>query len=269
MNKYLVRFKNDIDRIIMEYNYDNNIAHLLYIIIPAFMVKYKNREKLIMDTFRNTPIIISNKDNKNVNAFYSSILKRDNDRVYTTKYIIINNYDKISLVNLLDSLVHEYNHAVNSYLKEVKIIDDVIYVRTGLTHIKYNYSNLKCIEKEKSYILEEIINTRQTEDIIDIIKNYKDSDLDIINNIIYAVNSETNKNYESRAYYLETRSLINLLNNKTFIYTLEILSIEGNIDDIETWFNEIMVDKNSYQNLILKLNKLINLEEKLEKAKFF
>ena len=269
MKNYLIRFKNDIDKLIMEYNYDSNIAHLMYIIIPAFMIKYKNREKLIMDTFKNTPIIISNKDSKNINAFYTSILKRDNDKVYTTKYVIINNYSKLSLVNLLDSLIHEYNHAINSYLKEIEIIDNIIYVRTGLTHIKYNYDSLKCIEKEKSYILEEIINTKQTENVIDIIKNYKDTDFDMINNVIYAINNETSKHYESRAYYLETKALMNLLSNKTFIYTLENLRIEGNIADIEVWFDEIMGNKNSYQNLIYKLNKLVILEEKLEYTKYF
>ena len=91
----------------------------------------------------------------------------------------------------------------------------------------------------------------------------------MINNVIYAINNETSKHYESRAYYLETKALMNLLSNKTFIYTLENLRIEGNIADIEVWFDEIMGNKNSYQNLIYKLNKLVILEEKLEYTKYF
>lgn len=258
-----------IDEIADNNNYDNNIRHLLYLIIPAFITKYTYKDKLIIDVFKNTPIIIKNEDTKYVNAFYTSIPKFDGDKIVTTKYVVINNYRDNSLIRLLDSLVHEYNHAVNSYLKEIVVKDNIVYIRTGLTYITYDKNSLKSIDKLPSYILEEVINTRQTEDIIDIIKNYKDNDIESINNTIYAINIETNDNYESKAYYLETRILMKLLTNSTFIYTLENLRMEGNIDDIEKWFNDITGIKNSYNDLIVYLNRIIELEYKVSEIKHF
>ena len=270
MNKELInRYINIINSISITNNYDNNIKHLLYLIIPAFITKYKYKEQLILDVFKNTPIIISNKEEKYINAYYTSIPRKIDNNIATQKYIIINNYNKISLITLLDSLVHEYNHAINSYKNEILIKNNTIYIRTGLTYITYYKDNLKPKEKLPSYILEEIINTKQTETIIDLIKNYQDKSNDIINNTIYAINNETNKNYNSNAYYLETNILKPLLTNKTFIYTLESLRLEGQIDDIESWFNNITNIKNSYQTLINDLNKLIELEKQLTKTKLF
>ena len=270
MNKDLVmRYMEVVDDISVKYNYDNNIKHLLYLIIPAFIVKYNNRSKLIVDTFMNIPIIKSNKDDKYVNAFYASIPEKSENDIITKKYIILNNYNKVSLITLLDSLVHEYNHAINSYLKEVSVKDQVIYVRTGLTYITYDMNTLKSIKKLPSYILEEVINTRQTEEIIDIIKNYNDTSIETINNTIYSINGETKHDYESKAYYLEAKILNKLLSNKTFIYTLENLRIEGNIEDIEKWFNDITGIKDSYNSLINNLNKIIELENKLINIKHF
>ena len=62
---------------------------------------------------------------------------------------------------------------------------------------------------------------------------------------------------------------MNLLTNNTFIYTLENLRIEGNIDDIEIWFNNITGIKDSYNIIIKKLNKIMELENKLANIKHF
>lgn len=265
INKYIPIINN----ISLKYNYDNNIKHLLYLIIPAFITKYKHKEQLITNTFKNIPIIIKNEKNNYINAYYTSIPTYTNNNITTNKFIIINNYQKISLINLLDSLIHEFNHAINSYQKEINIKDNILHLRTGLTYITYSLPNLTPKEKLPTYILEEIINTKQTESIINLIKNYQDKSHDFISNIIYALNNETNSNYTSNAYYLETHILSKLLSNKTFIYTLENLRIEGNIEDIEPWFNNITNIKDSYNTLINKLNKIINLETKLTTTKFF
>ena len=47
------------DEITKNYNYPENIRHLLYIIIPAFIIKYNlENERIIIDTFKNIPIIM-------------------------------------------------------------------------------------------------------------------------------------------------------------------------------------------------------------------
>ena len=104
-----------IDQISDKYNYDDNLRHLLYIIIPAFIIKYgfKN-EKLILNTFKDIQIINSDKEDKYIKAYYSSKIRVINGEYSTIKFMVIQNYNKISLVSLLDNLVHEYNHLLQS-----------------------------------------------------------------------------------------------------------------------------------------------------------
>ena len=72
-NLVIQREKTIIDQISDMYNYDSNIRHLLYIIIPAFIIKYGvQKEKLIIDTFKQVRIISSDKQSEMVKAYFSS-----------------------------------------------------------------------------------------------------------------------------------------------------------------------------------------------------
>ena len=263
-NSIIEREKDFIEEICNKYNYDDNISHLLYLMIPAFIIKYgSSKEKLIQDTFRNIRIISSNKENSIVKAYYSSIPKIINNEIKTTKCMVIQNYNKIGLVDLLDNLVHEFNHAINSYLNEVRETSNYIYLRTGLTYRIYD-KDLKFIKKDPSYILEEIINTKQTSDIINIIK-----DFDSTNNTIYALNAETSNKYNSNSYYLQSYVCREILNNRTFYNTLEKLRLTGEIYDIAPWFDDISGKKGTYKELINSLNEIYDLELKYTKRKLF
>ena len=62
MNSNLIieRELKSIDKISDLYGYDSNIRHLLYIIIPAFVIKYGiSKEKLILKTFKEIRILKS------------------------------------------------------------------------------------------------------------------------------------------------------------------------------------------------------------------
>ena len=49
-NVIIEKEKEFIDNVSNQYNYDSNIRHLLYIIIPAFVIKYGiQKEKLILN----------------------------------------------------------------------------------------------------------------------------------------------------------------------------------------------------------------------------
>ena len=139
---------------------------------------------------------------------------------------------------------------------------DFCSLRTGLSKTKYSLKEAKIVEKNKSYVLEEIINSKQTEEIINIISNLKTND-EIMNNTIYAVKNSINGNYVSPAYFSLKYYCQKLLDNKTFLLTLENLRIDGNIDDIEYWFNDIC---NDYKSLI---NTLYELKEIQNKKGFF
>ena len=271
MNSNLIieREKEFIDKISDLYNYDSNIRHLLYIIIPAFIIKYGTPyEKLILDTFKNTRIISSNKESKRVLAYFSSNPKLINKEYKTSKYMVIENYDKISLVDLLDNLVHEFNHAINSYNNEIKVTKKYLLLRTGLTYRVYKKDDLSFIKKDESFILEEIINTKQTEDIINIIKEFK-LDKREFDTTIYAINSETNHTYNSNSYYLQSYICKKILVNKTFIRTLEKLRLTGDIYDINKWFDDIVGRDGSYKELISLLHKVYNLEIEYSNKKYF
>ena len=268
-NIIIEKEKEFIDKISDEYNYDSNIRHLLYLIIPAFIIKYGiNKEKLILNTFKDIKIISSNEDTKYVKAYYSSKPRLIDNEYKTIKFMVIQNYNKISLVDLLDNLVHEFNHAVNSYINEIRITKNYIYLRTGLTYRVYKKEGIKFVRKDKSYILEEIINTKQTEDIINIIKEFKNENREI-SNTIYAINSETNHKYNSNSYYLEGYICRKILQNKTFIRTLENLRINGEVYEIKDWFNNITGKNNSYEELINLLNEISDLEIEYANKKYF
>lgn len=264
-NRIIEREKEFIEKISDKYNYDSNIRHLLYIIIPAFIIKYGlDKEKLILNTFENIRITNSSKKDDRVLAYYISVPIIIDNKYITKKNMVIQNYNNISLINLLDNLVHEFNHAVNSYLNEIKETKNYLYIRTGLTNRIYKKDNLSFIKKEDSYILEEIINTKQTNDIINIIKTF-DND----NDTIYAINSETENKYNSNSYYLQSYITKEILNNRTFISTLENLRLNGEISEIEKWFDDIIGEKDSYKEFIKELREIHDLEIEYSNRKIF
>ena len=247
-----------VDEISLKYNYPDNIKHLLYVILPAFVIKY-NKEHFIINCLNNIPIIITGKEDPKIQALYISYPYLE-ETVKTKKAIYLNRYNNIPFLQLLDNLIHELNHAINSYQNEIILDKDYFYLRTGLTKTKYSLKEFKIIDKNRSYVLEEIINSKQTETIINIISNLE-SNNEIIKNTIYAVKNSINGDYISPAYYSLKYYCKKLLDNKTFLLTLENLRINGNIDDIEYWFDGIYGEK-GYQNLINNLYELKELQNK-------
>ena len=268
-NLVIEKEKAFIDQISDRYEYDDNMRHLLYIIIPAFVIKYgiKN-ESLILNTFRDIRIIKSEKQDKYVKAYYSSHPVYENGEYSTVKFMVIQNYNKISLIDLLDNLVHEFNHAVNSYRDEIRVTKNYIYLRTGLTYRVYKKDPLSFVRKDPSYLLEEIINTKQTEEVINIIKSFDFENRDI-SNTIYAINNETDHKYNSNSYYLESYACKQILENRTFINTLANLRLVGEVFNITKWFDDITGQEGSYKELISLLNRIYDLEKEYIDRKLF
>ena len=268
-NLIIEKEKDFIDQISDKYEYDDNIRHLLYIIIPAFIIKYgMKNEKLILNTFRDIRIVKSDKQEKYVKAYFSSRPVYINGEYSTVKYMVIQNYSKISLIDLLDNLVHEFNHAVNSYREEIRVTKNYVYLRTGLTYRVYKKDPISFVRKDSSYLLEEIINTKQTEEVINIIKSF-DGDNRNISNTIYAINNETDHKYNSNSYYLESYSCKQILENRTFINTLANLRLVGDVYNINEWFDDIIGKEGTYKELIELLNVMYNLEYEYSEKKIF
>lgn len=263
--------KVSIDNLNMKFRYPENIGHLLHLIIPAFILKYGlSAEHKILRIFESVPILIRDEHNEREQAFYTSIPRLQDGHIVTDKVIVLQNYQNIPLMSLLDNLVHEYNHAVNSFENEIMDQGDTFTLRTGICHIHYNKKTMQVIRKDDDYILEEIINTKQTEEIIDIIHSFRTIPLsNTIAATLYAIDSSISGSYTSNAYGLQSYLCKELMKNRTFLATFSSLRFSGNIDDMDSWFDQIIGKKGSYKRFIAILIRTTKLEQEYEKTVFF
>ena len=272
LNELFEYCKKIVDNNLDIYNYNSDIKHLLYVIIPSFIIKYgiENKNKII-NTFESVPIIINNKEEKILQAYYVSIPLMLSDKIITRKQIVLNYYSTKSLMELIDNIIHEYNHAVNSMTNELKWDDEYIYVRAGLTYVKYNKINYLDSGKDDSYILEEIINTKQTEELVNIINSFNNYEINdtIISNALYSINNFINDKYTSEAYLFQSSICLELMNNNTLMSVLSNMRFVGTVDDIPYYFDNITGENGSYNRLIKILNDSVRLEEDFSKVKFF
>jgi len=274
VNVFLNKYISFTERVSTKYNYDVNIKHVLYLIVPAFVLKYGiDDEKKILNCFENIPIHVSGITDLNTTAYFRRRVLYDNDKYYTVKEVVLNNYDNISLLELIDNIVHEFNHAVNSIINEVSWDNENVIIRTGISHVYYSKDDItKFIKKSKDVTLEEIINTKQTEDIINIINSFNKYKIDNneFSNMLYALRHDIgNEEYVSNAYYLQSFICKELMKNKTFIPTIETLRFKGNVSDISSWFDSITGIEGSYNRLITLLDDILCGEQELTKVKWF
>ena len=273
INNFLEKYISFVDRISIKYNYQDNIRHLLYLIVPGFVIKYGvSNETLILKCFEEVIIYISGTEDQVVTASFNRKLFKSGDLYTTNKYVVINEYKKANLTNLIDSIVHEYNHAVNSINNEISYDDKYIKLRTGLSYLVYDKKTLKFVSKSKESYLEEVINTEQTEEIINIINsfgNYKISNVEF-SNMLYALRNEIKSSaYISDAYYFQSYICDNLMKNKTFIPTISNLRFKGFIESIPELFDDVIGRAGSYMYFCSLLEEIYNLEIKYSKATFF
>ena len=275
INELLNRYINFVENISYKYNYDSNIKHVLYIIVPSFVLKYNIRnERIILKLFEETKIIINSKEDDYAVASFNRSFIKTNNNYEINKSILLNLFNKVSLIELVDSLVHEFNHGINSINNETYIDDNYIYLRSGVIYTKYNKETLSIIDnKEKYIILEEVLNTKETEEIINIIlslnKYLDEIDNNEICNMLHALKIEIGDTYISNSYILQSLMAKELTKNKTFSSTLNSLRFSGNINNIEDWFDNITGLKNSYNDLCNKLTDVADLEKKYLKEKYF
>lgn len=277
INEFLNKYVSFTDRICEQNNYPNNIRHVLYLIIPAFIIKYGLKyENMIMGCFEKVKIYISEKEDNVCTAYFTRSLHQNGEGIspkyYTDKAVVLRQYHSASLIDMLDNVIHEFNHAVNSMINEIKYDDKTVSIRTGLAYLSYDVNDLLHLkEKSKDLTLEEIINVKQTEDIINVLRSFANYEItnEEFNNAFYSIKQSINGEYTSNAYYLQSFICKELMKNKTFIPTIENLRLNGNVDDIASWFDNVTGEEGSYGKLTSLLQKILEEEEKLEKTKLF
>lgn len=270
INQLLEEEKDFCNNLSDKYQYPSNIMHLLYVIVPAFILKYGIQYKHLLEKcFDSVPIIIHDQQDKIYQAYYFSRPEWRNGSIICTKGIILKNYRNINLMQLLDNLIHEFNHAINSIQNEIQIRDCVL-VRTGIIYHYFDLETLRFLKQGEEVVIEEVINTRQAELIIDIIRsftNYIITDASI-QNTIYSIFHSTDS-YQSNSYLLETHICRELLQSKTFFSTLEILRFNGRIEDIHSFFDSIVDKEGSFLSLSRCLFHSLNLQKELMNIKWF
>jgi len=274
INEFLNKYINFVDDISFKYKYEENIRHLLYIVIPAFVIKYGiNNENVVLKCFENVRIHISKIENKVITASFNRVLKKNSSGCYyTDKHISLNDYKNASLTGLLDSIIHEYNHAMNSINNEITYDDKFIKVRTGLSFLIYDKQTLKFVKKSKEIFLEEIINTEQTEEIMNIINSFNDFNIHNVefNNMLFALKNEIKGDkYISNAYYFQSFICEALMKNKTFTPTMSNLRFKGFVESIPSLFDDVIGKEGSYFHLCKLLEEIYDLEIKYSKSLFF
>lgn len=265
INFFVDRYYDFINNVSKKYNYSDNITHLIKLLLIVFVIKYDiKNEKVIMACFEKTKILISEDKKSEEEAFFYRNIFFQREYI-SNKYIVINGFYKDNYIELIDTLIHEFNHAINSMVNEITFDQNHIYLRTGISYLTYSKNDLNnAIAKSDDYILEEVINTYQTVEIVNIIKNFDVNKIESLefSNFVIAVQKElTSKNYVSKAYFLESNILEDLVKNKTFIFTLQKLRFTGEIKEIENWFDAI-VDIGEYKRLIKTLKEIFDLEKK-------
>lgn len=253
------------------YHYPDNITHLLYVIIPAFIIKYgTSYRNLIEECFSLVPILIDDKQDKVYQAYYFSKPMIEEGDYTILKGIVLNNYKNIGLMQLLDNLVHEFNHAVNSMKNEL-IIGNEVLVRTGVVYNYFDKNNLSFLKKGEENILEEVINTKQTESIIDIIRSFSNYQINnsTVQSTLYAIYHAIDSNYRSNSYFLESFVCQRLLQNKTFLSTMETLRFEGELQEIHSFFDSIVGKDGALLVLSRYLGESLEGQKELANTKWF
>ena len=90
-NSFFNKYVNFVDKISSFFKYEDNIRHLLYLIVPAFVLKYGiSNESVILKCFESTKIYVSGTEERMVTAYFSRNIKKENNNYYTSKYIVLN-----------------------------------------------------------------------------------------------------------------------------------------------------------------------------------
>lgn len=272
-DSFFEKYIKFVDKISNDFRYDENIRHLLYLIVPAFVLKYGfSNESTILKCFETVKIYISGTEEKTVTAFFSRVINKKDSSFATYKSVILNEYKNATFTNLIDSIVHEYNHAVNSINNEIKYDDKTVSLRTGISYMIYDKETLKFLRKSDDIYLEEVINTEQSEEIIDIINSFNSLNIKNIelSNMLYALKNEIkDDNYKSNAYYFQSYICDELMKNKTFLPTISNLRFKGFVENISNLFDDVIGKKGSYNHLCCLLKEVFDLELKYINSKFF
>ena len=252
------------------YNYDSNVTHLLKILIPLFAMKYEiSNEKMILDVFKKVPIVFEDSFNSDdVNALYLSRPVRRNGEITLIQQIIINGRkDNLLYLSFLENMVHEYLHAFNSYRNSHHADNTFLCLRTGLSNSVFDKDTLKFIKHDSSLLLEEVLNTKESEKLIQLLLE-QNSTLADVSIVLSSMKQEINGDFHALGYRLPLLLVEKLITNSSFYHQALFYRLNGEIENFGMWFDSITNVDGSYKKFNQLLTKIVDLISNLEHVSF-
>jgi hypothetical protein len=263
-----------------KYSYNDKHFPLILLGLYGLLTKYNNYKDIIKEVFLNTDIYILEENifkvlkdlGKDLNSYIGEV--DENETFYgisdSNKYVIIENNDaklitdkpliicneKISTPNiLLNTFIHEMSHLIKSNKNDVylnKTKKEISYaIRSGLSfyYYKYNLRNKETKEQIIFSLLDEGINSLQTNDAMQEIKCLENIIPDEnVNNFFKTIDF----NQKDYGYNDVVDLLTPFWNLTSFKKIIEDNIIIGKITNIINYF-----DENIYKDSLEKLDKLL------------
>lgn len=176
---------------------------------------------------------ILNNHLKNIPGFVSNYYDSNDEQVHRTIYL--SSYRQ-SILDLLDIMVHEMNHIVNSKENETFFLGDHLTYRTGLCY--------QVDGQKKYFTLEEIYNTLQVEEIIHIIRQFSSCSIEdkYLTKLVEQISKQSKNGFQSAAYQ-DISSLVRpLFRNPIFHDFVKTERWNGHLDKIQEQFNYVVGD---------------------------
>jgi len=201
---------------------------------------------------------IKNKINYRENAYAisqvnSTYINDKVNKILNITYTLLIARNTPNKEELLEFITHELNHILSSINNTFTYTEDSIYFRYGLFKTKIGKDN-----DETGRILNEIINTLQTEDIIKIIidlKKYKINNPKFNNALNSIITTLDSKKYVASGYETFVNLYRPLFSNQEFKSTINKCILDGNIEDLEKKINT-QLGNHSYTRMNLLLDSL-------------
>lgn len=290
MSEYYNKAK---ELVLSKYSEDHPYFNMLVVALTTLFYKYRDYDFLVEKVFNDVDIYIiydsvrnilkeknidivsflEEEDNidEGVNSTYgvSSLgysFKIEDDNLIKCRekpFIICSS--KCKSTTLLNTFIHEFNHLVKSSINNISSTDLEYSLRSGISFYRCKYDSKKDILYEYEYydVLDEVINVIETTEMLNNLELLEVDDSNINNYLNQLDKDELNKDF---GYDLCVKIIRPLWDNPTFKSLIEDNILEGNIDRIITYFDEV-IGEDSFDKLCDYLEDIDLCEGKVKNRK--
>lgn len=251
-----------------KYKSNDSLYQIMLVAFTTLFYKYKDYSDIVEKVFNDTDVFISKesvkeileRENINIVSFSEEenvidnginktygisslgksycISEDDFKKVDGKPFLVVSS--NCSKTLLLNTIIHEFNHLIKSYINSVTEDKFLYTIRCGVSLYQCRYDKKKDILYEYNYfdILDEVINTLQTTEMVKNILMLDGIVDDDTQKYIDSLNKDSMQ--EDFGYDISVRTFKPLWNNSTFRSLIEDNIVEGNIKYIMDEFDRIL-----------------------------